>query len=167
MVHVGPRLRSARAIQAAAAFRHPVRVATVLRRSGGEAMACMLNRGWAPLSGVIVERGKYIDLPIAERYDLAADPDEKRNLSGQSPDRDRTLAAALREYHAPLPGQRRAETPEALAELRALGYVSGSAAARTKYTEADDPKRLIDLDAAIHTAVEAFGARRIADAVQI
>src|SRR5207302_1595359 len=74
---------------------------------------------------------------------------------------------ALREYHAPLPGQRRAETPEALAELRALGYVSGSAAARTKYTEADDPKRLIDLDAAIHTAVEAFGARRIADAVQI
>src|SRR5438132_5316898 len=132
-----------------------------------EAMAGMLNRGWAPLSGVIVERGKCIDLPIAERYDLAADPDEKRNLSGQSPDRDRTLAAALREYHAPLPGQRRAETPEALAELRALGYVSGSAAAKTKYTEADDPKRLIDLDAAIHTAVEAFGARRIADAVQI
>ena len=36
MVHVGPRLRSARAIQAAAAFRHPVRVATVLRRSGGD-----------------------------------------------------------------------------------------------------------------------------------
>ena len=137
------------------------------RTSYFEAMAGMLNRGWAPLSGVIVERGKYIDLPIAERYDLAADPDEKRNLSGQSPDRDRTLAAALREYHAPLPGQRRAETPEALAELRALGYVSGSSAAKTKYTEADDPKRLIDLDAAIHTAVEAFGARRIADAVQI
>ena len=137
------------------------------RTSYFEAMAGMLNRGWAPLSGVIVERGKYIDLPIAERYDLAADPGETRNLFGESPDRDRTLAAALGEYHAPLPGERRAETPEALAQLRALGYVGGSAAPKTKYTEADDPKRLIDLDNAIHTAVEAFGARRIADAVQI
>jgi arylsulfatase A-like enzyme/Flp pilus assembly protein TadD len=143
------------------------------RRSGAprtsyfEAMAGMLNRGWAPLAGVITERSKYIDLPIPEHYDLAADPAEARNLFGQSADRDRTLAAALREFHATLPGERRAESPEALARLRALGYVSGNAPAKTKYTDADDPKRLIALDAEIHAAVEAFSARRLDQAVQI
>ena len=45
-----------------------------------EAMTPMLKRGWAPLSGVIAGRAKYIDLPIEELYDLAADPREERNL---------------------------------------------------------------------------------------
>jgi arylsulfatase A-like enzyme/Flp pilus assembly protein TadD len=137
------------------------------RTSYFEAMAGMLNRGWAPLAGVIADRSKYIDLPIPERYDLAADPAEARNLFGQSADRDRTLAAALREFHAMLPGERRAESPEALARLRALGYVSGNAPAKTKYTDADDPKRLIALDAEIHAAVDAFSARRMDQAMQI
>src|SRR5262249_33682952 len=44
-----------------------------------EAMSAMLNRGWAPLAGVIVARDKYIDLPIAERYDLASDAREQSN----------------------------------------------------------------------------------------
>ena len=42
-----------------------------------EAMGAMLNRGWAPLTGVLADRDKLIDLPIAERYDLAADPAER------------------------------------------------------------------------------------------
>src|SRR5205814_1058470 len=50
---------------------------------------------------------------------------------------------------------------------RALGYVSGSAAPKPRYTEADDPKRLVELDTDVHRAVEAFGAGRVADAVQI
>ena len=89
----------------------------------------MLNRGWAPLSGVLADRDKFIDLPIAERYDLAADPAERVNLSGRAAERDRTLAASLRAFNAAPPGERRAEDPEAAARLRALGYVSGSAPA--------------------------------------
>jgi len=50
-----------------------------------EAMSAMLNRGWAPLTGIVAGREKYIDLPIAERYDLAADPSERSNLAGRSP----------------------------------------------------------------------------------
>jgi Flp pilus assembly protein TadD len=38
------------------------------------------------------------------------------------------------------------ESADARARLRSLGYVSGAAAAKTTYTEADDPKRLIALD---------------------
>jgi len=83
------------------------------------------------------------------------------------PERDRTLAFALAGFHAALPGERRTEDPDAAARLRALGYVSGSAPAKARYTAADDPKRLVDLDKAVHDAVEAFGAGRAGDAVRI
>jgi len=137
------------------------------RQSYFEAMAAMLNRGWAPLSGVLADREKFIDLPIPERYDLAADPGETVNLAGRSADRDRVLMAALRSFNAPLPGARRTETPEAAAQLRALGYTSGSAPLKTHYTEADDPKRLADLDRDVHRAVEAFSSSRLDEAIAL
>jgi tetratricopeptide (TPR) repeat protein len=130
-------------------------------------MGAMLNRGWAPLTGVLAGRDKLIDLPIAERYDLAADPGEHVNLSGRTPERDRALTASLRAFGAAPPGDRRAEAPEVAARLRALGYVSGGAPAKARYTEADDPKQLVDLDQAVHNAVEAVGARRFDEAVRI
>src|SRR5262249_50105565 len=64
-------------------------------------------------------------------------------------------------------GERIAEDAEAIARLRALGYTSGSAARKPQYTENDDPKRLVDLDAQIHRAVEAFNAGRGAEAEAI
>ena len=137
------------------------------RTSYFEAMGAMLNRGWAPLTGVLADRDKFIDLPIAERYDLAADPAEHANLAGRSLERDRVLAASLSAFNAAPPGDRRAEDPEAAARLRALGYASGRAPAKARYSDADDPKQLVDLDQAVHNAVEAVGARRFGDAVQI
>jgi len=50
------------------------------RTSYFEAMGGMLNRGWAPLTGIIHGGAKYIDLPIAELYDLPRDPHEMKNL---------------------------------------------------------------------------------------
>ena len=82
----------------------------------------MLNHGWAPLAGVLVDRDKFIDLPLAERYDLATDPGEGTNLFGHSPERDRTLAAALGAFGPALPGERATEDPDTAARLRALGY---------------------------------------------
>src|SRR5262249_46166549 len=106
------------------------------RPSYFEAMTSMLNRGWAPPSGILVDREKYIDLPIAERYDLAADAVEATNLFGRAPERDRTLAAALGAFNAPLPGRRQAEEREAAARLRSLGYVTGDAPIKVRYTDA-------------------------------
>jgi arylsulfatase A-like enzyme/Flp pilus assembly protein TadD len=137
------------------------------RPSYFEAMSAMLNRGWAPLSGILTGRDKFIDLPVAERYDLAADAAEVTNLAGQSPERDRTLVAALHGFGAALPGQRRTENAEVLARLRALGYVSGSAPPRAQYTEADDPKRLIALDQSIHRGVALYLERRFPDAMRV
>jgi arylsulfatase A-like enzyme/Tfp pilus assembly protein PilF len=136
------------------------------RTSYFEAMTAMLNRGWAPLTGVLADRDKYIDVPIPERYDLAADAAEATNLAGRSPERDRTLAANLRSFNAGLPGTRRVEAAEAIARLRALGYVTGDAPIKGRYTEADDPKNLLMLDQALHRGVELFVSRRYDAAIQ-
>lgn len=121
-----------------------------------EAMAAMLNRGWAPLKGVLEGYDKYIDLPIPELYNLANDPGERTNLAQRERDRMRVLSARLDEFKAPLPGDRYTETPEVAAKLQALGYTSGSAPQKAVYTEQDDPKTLVTLDQWIRDGVAAF-----------
>ncbi|MEX1129076.1 MAG: sulfatase-like hydrolase/transferase [Vicinamibacterales bacterium] len=111
-----------------------------------EAMTPMVARGWAPLSGVLVGREKYIDLPIEELYDLAADRKEEHNLVAKQPERTRQLVAELRRFSAALPGEAQAENAEVRERLQALGYVSGSAPRKAAYTAEDDPKNLIDVE---------------------
>ncbi len=132
-----------------------------------EAMGGMLNRGWAPLAGILVDRDKFIDLPLPERYDLAADAAETTNLIGRDPGRDRTLAGVLNNFGATRPAGRLTEDADVAARLRALGYVSGSPVAKLRFTEADDPKRLVTLDDDVHRAVEAFVAGRSSDSEAI
>ncbi len=132
-----------------------------------EAMSYNLSRGWAPLRGVLVGREKYIDLPIAERYDLRTDPGETRNTAGDAPDRVQVLANVLRGFNTAPPNRPGRETPRAVAALRALGYASGSAPERATYTEADDPKRLVDVDRDLHIAMEHFEHGRLAEAVAL
>jgi arylsulfatase A-like enzyme/Flp pilus assembly protein TadD len=133
--------------------------------SGGasyfEALSGQLNRGWAPLHGVIRERTKYVDLPIPELYDLRSDPRETRNLAAPEPlrlEELRVLLASLRSADRPI--RRTGESAEALERLRSLGYLSGGAAvpAKVSYTEEDDPKRLIALDAVLQEVVGLYTA---------
>lgn len=119
-----------------------------------ESMSASLNRGWAPLTGVLLGREKYIDLPIDELYDLASDPGEQSNLKAKRAGEARVLAARLRAFHAALPGERVAEDPETAARLRSLGYTSGNAPRAAHYTERDDPKNLVELDRQMHRAIE-------------
>ena len=130
-----------------------------------EAMSGMLNRGWAPLQGVMAGREKFVDLPAPELYDLAADPKEAANLADQKADRRRALEIRLADFHAPPPGERAAETSEAMTKLQALGYTSGSAPRKAKYTGDDDPKRLVQIDAWIQQATDAAQTGKRADAI--
>ena len=134
-----------------------------------EAMSAMLNRGWAPLQGVIAGHEKYIDLPKPELYDLEADPKEASNLIDdvRRADRRRVLEARLRDFQAAPPGERFAESPEVAAKLQSLGYTSGSAPRKAKYTEEDDPKNLMELDRWIQQGIEAWQHGRKAEALQI
>jgi tetratricopeptide (TPR) repeat protein len=132
-----------------------------------ESMTYNLVRGWAPLRGVVVAHEKYIDLPIPELYDLASDPAEARNLASETRDRVQVLATVLRGFNTALPNRPGKESAEHIAAIRALGYVTGSAPARTTYTDADDPKRLVEIDRDLHTATEHYQQGRISDAIAL
>jgi len=98
-----------------------------------------------------------MDLPVPELYDLASDPSESHDLSASRPadvrELQRLLAAFRADDHRTRPGRESAETRE---QLRSLGYVTGAAASKDRYTEADDPKRLIHIDRAIEDVVSRY-----------
>jgi arylsulfatase A-like enzyme/tetratricopeptide (TPR) repeat protein len=131
-----------------------------------EAMMTNLERGWAPLRGVIVGREKYIDLPIPELYDLSEDPGETRNLAAARGDRLQVLQKVLRGYNTAPPGTPMEETAAVRDRLRSLGYIGMSAApVPERYTEKDDPKWLIDLDKRMQTAIQDGTAGKVDAAV--
>jgi choline-sulfatase len=123
-----------------------------------EALSAALNRRWAPLDGVIQGRMKYIDLPIPELFDLSTDPREEHNLAASQPAR----VDALRNELGRLRGLRRAigsrpETAETRERLKSLGYLAASGnSLAARYSEADDPKRLIALDALMQDVVSLY-----------
>lgn len=123
-----------------------------------EALDANLTRGWAPLVGVMVDRWKYIDVPIPELYDLDHDPDETENLAARDEERSRVLQARLRDIagsRKPPPDVARAATDaDTIQRLASLGYV-GSVEATDKraFSEADDPKNLVALNEAFYTAM--------------
>ena len=138
------------------------------RPSYFEAMTPTLTRGWAPLRGVLVGREKLIDLPIAELYDLRGDPAEQRNLFATRTDRAPVLGNVLKTFDMAPPGRPRKETPETLERLRSLGYIGGaSATIREVYTDADDPKRLIELEQTMTRAADAFRQGKLGEAIEM
>jgi tetratricopeptide (TPR) repeat protein len=124
-----------------------------------EALSGQLHRGWAPLTGVIRAGVKYVDLPIPELYDLGRDPGETRNQAAAEPRRLDALRAVLAPLRAAspalAPGAVDAETRE---RLHGLGYLSAPARPRARYTEEDDPKRLIALDGILQEVVARYAA---------
>jgi arylsulfatase A-like enzyme/thioredoxin-like negative regulator of GroEL len=125
------------------------------RDSYFESLSASLNRGWAPLTGVIHRGEKYIELPIAELYDLPRDPKELTNLRAErrrEADEARQLLAGM---HASVTAGRNVSAEE-LAKLRSLGYVTGSDNGKSSYTAADDPKNLVALDNKMHDVIDAY-----------
>jgi tetratricopeptide (TPR) repeat protein len=80
------------------------------------------------------------------------------------------LAARLREWHALAPAATAAAPvdADAAARLRSLGYTAAPSPPQAKrFTPADDPKRLADLDRRYEEALTLTGAARYADAARL
>jgi arylsulfatase A-like enzyme/Tfp pilus assembly protein PilF len=138
------------------------------RPSYFEAMSAAVTRGWAPLRGVLVGREKFIDLPLVELYDLASDPKEATNVVQARADRARVLGETLKQFNVAPPVRARQETADTIERLRSLGYIGGgSAAVRDTYTDADDPKRLVEIEQLLTSANEASRAGRNDEAVNL
>ncbi|HET7712368.1 MAG TPA: tetratricopeptide repeat protein, partial [Thermoanaerobaculia bacterium] len=121
-----------------------------------ESLSASLNRGWAPLTGVITRGQKYIDLPIPELYDLSSDPEEKTNRRAEKRREVEAARRLLASLTAGTTTSQRTMDAEEIARLRSLGYVSGNAKQKTTYTEADDPKNLIDVNTKMNQIVESY-----------
>jgi arylsulfatase A-like enzyme/Tfp pilus assembly protein PilF len=137
------------------------------RDSYFESLSTSLNRGWAPLKGVIHRQEKYIDLPLAELYDLPRDPREQNNILEQK----RRDVAEARRVLATFPWDQNinpaAVSAEEAARLRSLGYLGGGAELKKTYTAPDDPKNLVGIDSRIHEAIDAYEQHDLAKAAAI
>src|SRR4051794_38924054 len=124
-----------------------------------EALNANLTRNWAPLKGLLRGGLKLVDLPLPELYDLNVDPGEGHNLYAAQRDRARDLEPRLDRLNA---GTTAAPPPgpldsEAEARLRSLGYVVSAAPRPPRsFPPADDPKRLVHLDAMLDAAAAAL-----------
>lgn len=131
-----------------------------------ESLSASLNRGWAPLYGIVRGTTKYIDLPIAELYDLSADPREQHNLFAARGDEANQLERLLQTARADdRSTARQVESAETRERLRSLGYASATPPAKTRFTDADDPKRLIEIDRAIEGVVSRYQAGDLGGAI--
>jgi arylsulfatase A-like enzyme/Flp pilus assembly protein TadD len=133
-----------------------------------EALTASLNLGWAPLVGLIHDGHKYVDLPIAELYDLPNDPAEKNNLLSENRRMTNRIRKLLADAApgAKSPGERNV-SPEEAQKLLSLGYLAGTAAAKKEYTEDDDPKRLVPFYSRMHSAVAHYQKGEWKKAVEV
>ncbi|MEP6992928.1 MAG: sulfatase-like hydrolase/transferase [Acidobacteriota bacterium] len=131
-----------------------------------EALSATFNRGWAPLRGLLGQGQKYIDLPLQELYDLPSDPAEAKNLVDGRPDALRRLRKRLLELPTAA-SERGTVGSEEAAQLKSLGYLTGSAQAKTSYGPADDPKTLITVDQKMHHIIELNQELKFVEAIPL
>ncbi|HXT51991.1 MAG TPA: sulfatase-like hydrolase/transferase [Thermoanaerobaculia bacterium] len=131
-----------------------------------ESLSAALNRGWAPLRGLLRGGRKFIHLPQAELYDLPRDPREERNLVDADRPAVRAAFAALpRESQWPPP--REAISSEEAARLRSLGYVAEGGSTTIAFGPQDDPKNLVELDRKVEQVIDAYSRGRLQQAVAL
>jgi arylsulfatase A-like enzyme/tetratricopeptide (TPR) repeat protein len=131
-----------------------------------EALSATLNRGWAPLRGLLRNGTKWISLPLPEVYALPKDPGERTNLIDQQRPVARGVFAALPKESA-WPPRREPTRPEDDARLLSLGYLVGTAASKESYGPDDDPKRLIGIDAKVHEVIDLYMRGRVDESVRL
>jgi choline-sulfatase len=128
-----------------------------------------LGYGWAPLAAVRTAGEKLVLAPRPELYDLARDPDERKDLASARPADVARLRALARQAEArgTAPSVR-ADDRQTAERLRALGYVGGAAPpGSVPPPDAADPKDRLREKALLAQADAALRARDHAGALAL
>lgn len=134
------------------------------RASYFEAMGPNFDLDWAPLRGVMVGRDKFIDVPVAELYDLKADSQEARNVAASATERREVLLNTLRNFSAS-PARRPVVAADSGDGLqRAALTVGVLPPLRESYAETEDPKTLITVQRALDAAEALLRAQHAGEA---
>jgi arylsulfatase A-like enzyme/Flp pilus assembly protein TadD len=137
-----------------------------------ESLDAYLNRGWAPIRGVIENGKKYIESPIPELYDLETDFAEEKNLAADEnlPPYKKKLREVMELGSSPLLAQAGRQTTdrETKERLRSLGYAA-SRAPQTKvsYGPEDDLKTLLPFEQKADLASQLQKQGRLAESVRL
>jgi arylsulfatase A-like enzyme/Flp pilus assembly protein TadD len=136
-----------------------------------EALDAHLNRGWAPLRGVIRDGKKYIDLPIPELYDLEKDFAERSNMAPgadlSSPKKSLGEIMA-RDYSPDSAGAGQMPSRETREKLRSLGYVATPMTpVKKSYGPEDDLKTLCPLNQNLSAAAGLSKAGKTAESIRL
>jgi arylsulfatase A-like enzyme/Flp pilus assembly protein TadD len=137
-----------------------------------EALEAYLNRGWAPVRGLIENGKKFIDSPIPELYDLESDFGESRNLAKEPdmPAYKKRLAEVMAAGASPLAARsgRTTTDRETRERLRSLGYAAARMIQlKSSYGPEDDLKTLLPLEQKSQGAEILKKQGRIAEAVRL
>ena len=168
-VDILPTLLAAAGVPVPLPAEHPGRSLLAPAERGSsyfEALSTALNRGWAPLRGVLRAGRKLIALPLPELYDLPRDPGEAQNLV----DAERRAATELRALlpvESTWPPPRERVSSEQSAALTSLGYLTGPAGKASNWGPADDPKRLVELERKIFRVIELYSNGELQPAVKL
>ncbi len=96
---------------------------------------------WAPLTGIIMDKYKYISLPKPELYDLSADPKERNNLyikmKSKCVSYDKELKKTVSILSGNIKNAKRNLDKVDLNKLKSLGYISSFS---VKSNKSIDPK---------------------------
>jgi choline-sulfatase len=123
------------------------------------------SAGWHSLAALAGERWKLIQSSETELYDLSNDPAEQKNVATAHPGVVQGMTARVTAIQDSAPATPAAMAPEASERLRALGYVSGSAAPPGGDPRAPNPARVIDAWASFETALAQTNAGRPQEAL--
>ena len=115
--------------------------------------------GWAPIFAAFQRQYKYLHSPIAELFDLDADPGETRNLIAQQTQVASGLLASLRTLFGDeletdqISGARLKLDDAERRRLEALGYVGAGVEADVEGVALPDPKLMVPAIRAVEDAV--------------
>lgn len=136
-----------------------------------ESLHAHFNRNWAPVSGFIEERKKFIQSPIPEFYNLEKDFDEQTNLAPKTdlPPYQKKLMSLEKNLASSIQTQPVQKIDrETQQKLESLGYVSAVQSTRKEhYGPEDDLKTLLPLQNKFTQAMVSYEKGSVTEGIRL